>query len=505
MCGIAASTFPNAIHNEAAIRALLRTMRHRGLLLDEMFFDSRAGIGANRLPIIDRLGGCQPTFNEARTVCAVLNGEIYNHENLRAELQCLGHRFSTKCDTEVLVHLYEECEEGLIQKLEGMFSFVLYDRSSGRLLAGRDRFGIKPLYIASTGLNQVLFASELKAFSALDCDEITALPPGSYWDGCVRQYYTPTLETCELDYEAATRGLRSLLEDAVRSLTNTDLPIAVFVSGGIDSAAVLQLAVKYHPCVTAITVGAPGSPDVQAARELCKELGVPHVVKDINYDGLRAAYSSLIFWAESFEPNVIRTAFATDAACRMASDLGFRIALAGEGSDELFAGYADFVSFSDPVDVAKHCKNLFMDLHRTQLQRWDRCAMRHTVEVRFPFLERPVVEFALQLPSRYKLQTFRGSLRSKAVLRDAVGDLVPARTRVRAKIPMDEGTFGDGRAGLDKAFSSAADFLGDVWKKPLYRTNLQLGSKEDEVNWALYAQLYGKGTAPSSRVFVRRK
>lgn len=479
-------------------------MRHRGLSLYEMFVDSRIGIGANRLPITGRLGDRQPAFNEAATVCSVLNGEIYNHADLRSELRCLGHNFSTNCDTEVLVHLYEEYGERCITKLEGMFSFMLYDRASGRLLAARDRYGIKPLYIASRSEN-ILFASELKAFAGLDCDRIAALPPGCYWDGEIRQYYAPTFDSCECHYEVATTGLRSVLEDSVRTLTATDLPIAVFVSGGVDSGTVLRLATRFHPRVTAITVGAPGSPDVECAKELCRELGVPHVVAEFDYAGLPAAYSSLVFWAETFEPNVIRTALATDVACKAASDLGFRVALSGEGSDELFAGYADFSAVSQPSEIAKQCASLFSDLHRTQLQRWDRFAMRHTVEVRFPFLERNVVEFAFRLPARYKLQQYRGSIRSKAVLRDAVADLLPRRICERTKIPMDEGTLGMGRSGLDRAFSVAADRLGKVWSHAEYLPEVELNSKEDEINWRLYSHIYLKNTAPSSRVFVRSK
>jgi asparagine synthase (glutamine-hydrolysing) len=253
-------------------------MAHRGPDDEGIVTLPGAGLGARRLSIIDVQGGHQPLSNEDETLWVALNGEIYNYQELRAELEARGHRFRTRCDTEVLVHLYEDVGEGFVQRLNGMFAFALWDARLRRLLLARDRCGIKPLYYAATG-GCFAFASELRSLLAwpglkprLDptalaqylmyeyvptpltiLEGVRKLPPGSLLtlargEASVQPYWEVDLALSETgpapsDDEAA-EGLRDALRKAVRMEMVSDVPLGVFLSGGIDSSAVTLAMVE---------------------------------------------------------------------------------------------------------------------------------------------------------------------------------------------------------------------------------------------------------------------
>ncbi|MGN6868961.1 MAG: asparagine synthase (glutamine-hydrolyzing), partial [Solirubrobacteraceae bacterium] len=257
------------------------TLFHRGPDSGGSFLDGCAGIAARRLAIIDLVGGDQPIANEDRTIHVVQNGEIYNYRELRADLERRGHRFSTRCDTEVLVHLYEEFGPRCVERLRGMFAIALWDQRERRLVLARDRFGIKPLYYRLSG-GGVSFASELKALlrqpdfsreidlDALDAflvfgfipapitifREVRKLPPGSLlvWDGAqkgatnISRYALPGAAPADAlrseSEESLAEELRERLRDSVRAHLIADVPVGVLLSGGIDSSMVTAMAAE---------------------------------------------------------------------------------------------------------------------------------------------------------------------------------------------------------------------------------------------------------------------
>src|SRR6266566_1648637 len=240
-----------------------QTLFHRGPDSGGMFVNGRVGLAARRLAIIDLAGGDQPITNEDRSIHVVHNGEIYNFREIRRELEGQGHRFSTRSDTEVLVHLYEEYGPHFAARLRGMFAFALWDERQQRLVLARDRFGIKPLYYR-VKKDSLSFASELKAFLAFGFvpapltifSEARKLLPGNLivWEGTstgtmrIEQYARPAAAPAEAirseDEETLAEELRERLRDSVRAHLIADVPVGILLSGGIDSCTLTALAAQ---------------------------------------------------------------------------------------------------------------------------------------------------------------------------------------------------------------------------------------------------------------------
>jgi asparagine synthase (glutamine-hydrolysing) len=273
MCGICGIASRRGPVERSRLDAMSATLVHRGPDSDGTFLADGVGIAARRLAIIDLTGGDQPIANEDGTIHVVQNGEIYNHEELRAELERDGHRFATRCDTEVLVHLYEQHGLDFAERLRGMFAIAIWDEPRRRLVLARDRFGIKPLLYRLVG-EELAFASELRALprGEIDLDaleaflafnsipapltifrEIRKLPPGHVlaWDGGepeLRRFARPSpvsADEVRRDDEAElVEELRARMRDSVRAHLVSDVPVGVLLSGGVDSSLLAALAAQ---------------------------------------------------------------------------------------------------------------------------------------------------------------------------------------------------------------------------------------------------------------------
>lgn len=508
MCGIAAIYGSTESEVPRTLRRMLHAIRHRGSERYELVSRSHCSLGANRLPIVGRDSGTQPSRNERSTIFAVLNGEIYNHSTLRDFLTARGHRFISNCDTEILVHGYEEWGRQLPAHLDGMFAFIVHDDERNELFVCRDRFGIKPLYYATLSDGSIALSSEMKAFAELRLySPVDEFPPAtSYYNGHFEQYYgvpeQDTIAAIKLSYADARLQFRHKLSDSVRSHVQTDLPIAVLLSGGVDSAALLFLARLYHPNVTAFTVGMSNSSDMIAAKLLCKAFDVPHVAVDITDDQIVAAYSSVLFCLESFEPNILRPGAATLFLLRHVRERGFSIALSGEGSDELLAGYDDFLDLADS-EVGGLSRRMLLDLHRTQLLRLDKLGMASTVEVRVPFLDHHFVEFALRLPPSFLIDRLTNPPTSKRILRDAFEHTLPAAICRRRKVPMDEGVCDGSSVQLQRLVERIVEAHSP---KPT-RIDLPayLSTPEDKAAFRLFRTYYPFARVPAVAPTVKKR
>jgi asparagine synthase (glutamine-hydrolysing) len=436
MCGIAAVVAPGAPAEECreAVSSMLATIVHRG---DEehalgVIAGAGFGLGSNRLAIVDRAHAHQPMMVDGE-LFVVFNGEIYNHADLRERLVRAGCRFRTESDTEVLLHGFRTWGVDLASELDGMFAFVLHDTRSRHTFAARDPLGVKPLYVGRGRDGSIALASELKALVGR-VESIAPVPPGHrFVDGSSEPYFQLDRTALPEDDEMLVRRFRTLFERAVEKRLRTDLPVAVIFSGGIDSAAVLRLATEYHDDVTAFTVGFPGASDVELARRFCAEYGIPQCIQLLETDDLIAALPSLVQHVETFETVDIMDASVMAPAFRLVREAGIKVALCGDGSDELLAGYDLFKTHPEP-DRLVHYR--LSNLHRTDLQRVDRTSMLYTVEARVPFMDRELVEFAYSVPMSLKL---RDGV-EKWILRKAVSDVLPPWIAWRKKVRMPEGT-----------------------------------------------------------------
>jgi asparagine synthase (glutamine-hydrolysing) len=380
MCGISGIvSLAGETVDPAVVGAMNDTLAHRGPDSSGAFIDECAALAARRLSIIDLEGGDQPIGNEDGRIQVVQNGEIYNHAELRESLERLGHVFRTRCDTEVLVHLYEERGPSFVEELRGMFAIALWDRLERRLVLARDRFGIKPLYYRVQDAT-VSFASELKALLAapgfsreIDFDALEAflafnsipapltifrearkLPAGHLLvahggDVTLQRYARPRPVAADRvrgeGEDALAEELRERLRDSVRAHLVSDVPVGVMLSGGIDSSALAALAARESPYrISTFSIGFEERSfnELEQARLVAEQYSTDHHELVLRPD----AADLLPKLAEAFdEPFADSSALPTYLVSKLASE-HVKVALSGEGGDELFGGYYTYVADS---------------------------------------------------------------------------------------------------------------------------------------------------------------
>lgn len=350
-------------------------MRHRGPDGTGHFIDREIGLGHRRLSIIDLEGGSQPIGNEDNTLQVVFNGEIYNFVELRKELEALGHVFRTHSDTEVIVHGYEQWGADCVKRFNGMFAFVLWDATKREIFVARDHLGVKPLYYATVG-NRLLIASEIKSLlSDPECPReidmealaelftfravpspktlfkgIKKLPPGHLMratrEGCeIRRFWTWVPQPRKVWRESElVEEYQSLLEDAVRLQLRSDVPLGLFLSSGVDSGVLLAIMSKYASgAVRAFTIGFEGGEDtneVDDAAETARMFGADHKFMMVGPDDYAKYYERYLSDLE--EPVGHEAAAAFYFVSNITSG-SVKVALAGQGADEPWAGYKRYI------------------------------------------------------------------------------------------------------------------------------------------------------------------
>ncbi|HLD21645.1 MAG TPA: asparagine synthase C-terminal domain-containing protein, partial [Patescibacteria group bacterium] len=253
-------------------------------------------------------------------------------------------------------------------------------------------------------------------------------------------FFLPTTINKNITEKEAIKNIRELIDHSVRIRVQTDLSIAVYLSGGIDSTAILATARKFHNNVTAIILGNEQSTDRNFAVQYCEENTIPYIVQTPpSEEELVKHISEIVHITESFEPNMIRQAAVSYYIAKTAAEAGFKVIFCGEGADELFAGYPEFTTCSTEEEIEQTVLHFLQDLHRTQLQRVDRISMAFTTEVRVPFLDKHLVEYVLQLSGGLKLRKTSNKTITKYILRKAMSDRLPSSIYNRDKVVLSEG------------------------------------------------------------------
>jgi asparagine synthase (glutamine-hydrolysing) len=375
VCGIAGFAGVGLAAEEATdrLRAMCDAIWHRGPDSDGYFVGEDVAMGMRRLSIIDVAGGDQPICNEDGTVTVVFNGEIYNHHQLRRELTAAGHRFATRSDTEVLVHLYEAHGAQMVRHLHGMFAFSIWDSRRQQLFLARDRTGMKPLSYALRG-GGIVYCSELRALYAFDRSALRIAPgavmeylafgyvpdPNSIFEGVrklpaghlllwspgcdvqVSRYWTPPLPDPALRNDGAlVAELRDRLEAAVVSHLESEVPLGAFLSGGTDSSTVVALMCRHASGrVKTFSIGFAEAAydESEAARAVAKQLGTEHTELTLRPDVEQIFESIAAMFDEPFaDPSAIPTFLVAQLARESVT-----VALSGDGGDELFGGYTRY-------------------------------------------------------------------------------------------------------------------------------------------------------------------
>ncbi|MEI6083185.1 MAG: asparagine synthase (glutamine-hydrolyzing) [Verrucomicrobiota bacterium] len=376
MCGIAGilNMQPAEPPHEGALRQMLAMIRHRGPDQFGIYLDEQVGLGSARLSIVDLGGGQQPISNADGNLWIVFNGEVFNHVELRAELETRGHRFTTHTDTEVVLHLFEEAGPACLARLNGQFAFAIWDRRRRSLFMARDRLGVRPLFYTQAG-GALIFGSEIKAILADDrvraeidpvaLDQIFTywstlsprtcfrgiqeLPPGHFLtarDGQinVESYWRPEFPTSpprtEADYLAE---LRTLLVDAVKIRLRADVPVGAYLSGGLDSsliAAIIRKVTANKLDTFSISFSDPQFDESGFQQQMAKFLGTEHQVVHATHADIGQVFPEVIWHTET---PVLRTSPAPMfLLSRLVRDRRYKVVLTGEGADEFLGGYDIF-------------------------------------------------------------------------------------------------------------------------------------------------------------------
>jgi asparagine synthase (glutamine-hydrolysing) len=436
MCGIVLMIGPGT--DRYLFGQMMHAVAARGEVPETLLRDGLLA-GTHRLPIVDREHSVQPWCSADGEWLLCYNGEVFNHGQLRAELRARGGRFRTAGDTEVVLEAFRQWGDTAVSRLRGEYAFVAVHRPTGRAYLARDALGVKPLYW-SVRDGRLHLASEVKALVPADA-RVVEVPPGHHgWaePGAAPQlrpfFHLDRLGTGRpvTDPDEAAAQVRGTLRDSIACRLDTDLTVGVLLSGGLDSSVTLLTVRELHPDCVAFTIGAPGSPDLDHARRLTAELGVPHEVlelrpREIGYDQIREA----VRIGELTEYGDIINAVVSVPLFRAVHERGVKVVLTGDGSDELFGGYPMYHAVS-PARARKLFLHKLANLGRTELQRVDRASMGSGVEARVPFLDPAVVELALRLPLDLKLRDGQ----EKWIVRRAFADVLPEYIRTRPKDPM---------------------------------------------------------------------
>lgn len=478
MCGLVAQYGPG---DAGELQPMLDRLEHRGPDDSGTMQIGGNWLGHRRLSIVDVEGGHQPLRLADDSAFLVGNGEIYNHLGLRRLLT--GRQLRTRSDNEVALHLIDRDGPAALARLNGMFAVVFAARD-GRFVAARDPVGIKPLYWARRphpdGGETVRFASELHAFDPSWQQKVEPFPPGCSWtpESGLRRFASAVPEGGSGPAPAnPVAGTRNVLIDSVQRQMMGDVPVGVFLSGGLDSSLVAAIAARYladkGDQLQTFAVGTTDSPDVAAAREVAAFIGSQH--HEITYDAEKAiaALPDVVRCIESFDPALVRSA-VPNYFLAAETVKHVKVVLTGEGADELFAGYEYMRDFdADATALHDELERTIAGLHNLNLQRADRVTMAHSLEARVPFLDREVIAWSMRLPAALKIPG-EGQM-EKQLLREAFAGWLPEHLLWRVKAQ-----FGDGSGARDVLSDAIIDDITDEeFEKERHDISPALRTKEE--------------------------
>ena len=456
MCGIVAIFNVKEQTSELRQKALKmsKKIRHRGPDWSGIYCGKSAILCHERLSIVDPESGKQPLFAPDHKQVLAVNGEIYNHREIRAKYAG-KYDFQTGSDCEVVLALYRERGCDFLEELSGIFAFALYDEEKDDFLIARDPIGVIPLYIGKDKDGMVYCASELKALEGF-CDEYQPFPPGHYYrgsEGELKRWYTRDWEQYDAvkDNEARVEDVRNALEDAVKRQLMSDVPYGVLLSGGLDSSVISAVARKYAPRrvetdgkqdawwprLHSFAVGLKGAPDLAKAREVADFIGTVH--HEINYtiqEGLDAI-RDVIYFIETYDVTTVRASTPMYLLARVIKSMGIKMVLSGEGADEVFGGYLYFHKAPTPQAFHEETVRKLSKLHLYDCLRANKSLSAWGVEGRVPFLDKEFLDVAMRLNPSAKMCP--GNTIEKRIVREAFADMLPESVAWRQKEQFSDG------------------------------------------------------------------
>ena len=431
-----------------------KNIRHRGPDWSGVYCGERAILSHERLSIVDPQSGGQPLFSRDGKLVLAVNGEIYNHREIRDELAG-EYDFRTGSDCEVILPLYRKMGVGLLEKISGIFAFALYDIENDEYLIARDPIGVIPLYIGWDRDEQFYVASELKALEGV-CTTIQPFLPGHYWsskEGKMVRWY----DRDWFEYDAVKEtgadipALRAALEAAVKRQLMSDVPYGVLLSGGLDSSIISAVARKFAdrrveshdrdrawwPRLHSFAIGLEGSPDLAAARKVADRIGTVH--HEIHYtiqEGLDAL-RDVIYFIETYDVTTVRASTPMYLLARVIKSMGIKMVLSGEGADEVFGGYLYFHKAPNARAFHEETVRKVGKLHLYDCLRANKSLSAWGVEGRVPFLDKEFLDVAMRIDPEAKMA--KNGRIEKWILRKAFEELLPEEIVWRQKEQFSDG------------------------------------------------------------------
>jgi asparagine synthase (glutamine-hydrolysing) len=448
--------------------------RHRGPDWSGIYVDEAAILVHERLEIVDPLGGSQPLRSADGELVLAVNGEIYNHLQLKRELR-QSYQFLTGSDCEVINALSrEELPNVFLNRLNGIFAFALWDRAKQQVLIARDPIGVCPLYWGHDDSGHVWVASEMKAIAGV-CSDVAQFPPGYFFAGergiLTRYYHRPWREySATRDVAVSAAELRDAFERAVHRQLMSDVPYGVLLSGGLDSSIVAACAARFArarveeddreeawwPRLHSFAIGLEGSPDLAAAEVAANALGTVHHGFHFTFEEGLDALSQVIWHIESYDVTTVRASTPMYLLARRVKAIGVKMVLSGEGADEVFGGYLYFHKAPSAEEFHNETVRKVDALHVYDCLRANKSMMAWGVEPRVPFLDVEFLELAMSLDATAKMA--RGGRMEKAILREAFEGYLPDSILWRQKEQFSDGV---GYGWIDGLKAYAAAHVGD--------------------------------------------
>ena len=472
MCGIVGIFQIKQQTEELRTKALKMSqkLRHRGPDWSGIYVGGSTILTHERLSIVDPQSGGQPLYSPNRKQVLAVNGEIYNHQNIRSRYVG-NYEFRTGSDCEVILALYRDKGIHFLEELNGIFAFALYDEERDEFLIARDAIGVIPLYIGKDYNGLLYVASELKALEGF-CDKYESFLPGHYYwsrEGEMRRWYNRDWMKYEAvkNNESSMTRLHDALEAAVRRQLMSDVPYGVLLSGGLDSSVISAIAKKHAglrvetnnqfdawwPQLHSFAVGLKGAPDLAKAREVAEHIGTVH--QEIHYtiqEGLDAI-RDVIYYVETYDVTTVRASTPMYLLARVIKSMGIKMVLSGEGADEVFGGYLYFHKAPNAEAFHEETVRKLNKLYLYDCLRANKSLSAWGVEGRVPFLDTEFLDVAMRLNPIDKMCP--GTTIEKRIVREAFGELLPESVAWRQKEQFSDGV---GYSWIDtlKAITSKA-------------------------------------------------
>ena len=475
MCGIVAILNIERQTSELRQKALRMSqkIRHRGPDWSGIYSGGTAILAHERLSIVDPESGRQPLYSSDRRQVLAVNGEIYNHQEIR-ERFAGRYTFQTGSDCEVILALYREKGIHFLENLSGIFAFVLYDEEEDAFLIARDPIGVIPLYIGYDADGTIYVASELKALEG-QCGRYEPFLPGHYYwsksPGMKRYYHRDWMQYDAVKGNDASVGaVRDALLDAVRRQLMSDVPYGVLLSGGLDSSVISAIAERYSekriednmqtraywPRLHSFAVGLKGAPDLEKARMVARHIGTVH--HEINYtiqEGIDAL-RDVIYFIETYDVTTVRASTPMYLLARVIKSMGIKMVLSGEGADEIFGGYLYFHKAPSAKAFHEETVRKLSKLHLYDCLRANKSLSAWGVEGRVPFLDKEFLDVAMRLNPEAKMCP--GKTIEKRIVREAFADMLPQEVAWRQKEQFSDGV---GYSWIDTLKQITAEAVSD--------------------------------------------